>query len=44
MALKDAKHTVDSNIFNVTVFQIINEQNQKYEMTKEIKELKDKLK
>ena len=34
MELKDAKHTVQSNIFNVTIAEIMTEEHAKYEMIK----------
>lgn len=44
MELKGVVHQVDSNIFNVTVAQIMTEEHEKYEMIKQIKELREKLK
>lgn len=43
-AMKGLKHNVDSNIFNVTIAEIMTEEHEKYELVKEIKRLKDKLK
>lgn len=41
--IKGAKHEVDSNIFNVTIAEIMNEERLKDDMLREIKELKERL-